>query len=177
MQVLVKTTTTVEEYTNHSVHKQIMPPANCANCCKPSTLRAHGYYERYTTDSKGKDIPLKVKRFYCESCRKTTSCLPHFVQPYRKINNATIEAAILNKTDRVDVQMNEALLRRYMKAMDPPNMASICNYLGLDPPEKEKTASWRKAVKKCGSFADLTTTLVGKLHTTCFGAYECHQRC
>ena len=174
--MIVETSLTAEEYVRHEAHTQMPAPANCSNCGKPGTLKAHAYYRRYTTGSQGRDLRHKVRRFICKFCRVTISCLPSFVQPYRKIANATIEAAILGDNNRPDVQRNWYLLRKYLATLSQECCARMGNYFGLAPPGEDKTAFWRKAVLRCGSFAGLTMTSVNELSITCFGVYKCHQR-
>ena len=179
MQVLVSVELTVEQYVEQGFHRRVRPPQRCGNCGRSGTLKPHGSYGRDTTGALGDPIRFRVARFLCKPpCETTTSCLPSFAQPYRLVANETIQAFVEDDTQRLDVQHNDGLLKRYLKRFAgwQRSLRGIAgNRFGRGPPKETATAFWRRAVAACGSLAELTLRLVQEFRTTCFGTYRCHQ--
>ena len=177
MQVIIRVKLRVEQYVEQKFHRRMRPPKRCGNCGRFWTLKPHAYYSRYTTDAEGTAIEFEVRRFVCEQCLCTTSCLPSFAQPYRLVGNKTIQAFVRGCYSRLDVQRNEDLLKRYRKRFDwwQGSLRSLVgNFFGRGPPKETATAFLRRAVAACGSLAELTFRLVQEFKTTCFGTYRCH---
>lgn len=61
------------------------------HCRRIKTLCALGYYVRNLSRLGAGALQLSVRRFRCCVCRKTVSLLPAFAQPYRFVQNHTIE--------------------------------------------------------------------------------------
>jgi hypothetical protein len=75
-----------EEYVRDGAHRKMARPDECPICGKSGGMRAHGFYPRSVT------IPgpimrmlIQIRRFLCFFCRRTTSMLPDFAQPYRLV--------------------------------------------------------------------------------------------
>lgn len=178
MQVIIHVELTVEEYVEQEYHRRVRPPEQCGNCGQFGVLTLHAYYDRYTTGAEGKLVQFWVARFKCDTCKKTTSCLPSFAQPYRLVASETIEAYVEGYTVRPDVLRTEGLLKRYIRRFECWQgvlRGIVGNRFGRAPPKETATAFWRRAVAACGSLAELTLRLVQEFKTTCFGTYRCHQ--
>jgi hypothetical protein len=178
MQKLRRVKLTVEAYVREQFHQRMRPPEECPNCGRLHRLWAHGYYERYSTESVGKAISFWVRRFLCTFCGITVSCLPCFAQPYRLVNHMTLEAFLKGQDGRRDVQAQMGLLKRYGRRFAEwrPSLLRIVGHrYGRASPKEEATAFWRRAVAACGSAAELTMQLVTEFRTTCFRTYRCHQ--
>lgn len=178
MQVIVQVKVSPEIYVQEQFHERVRAPEECPNCWRRACLWAHGVYSRYTTGATGKDVSFLVKRFLCKRCRVTVSCLPDFAQPYRLINQTTVEAYVTGDHERREVQAWLALLRRYEQqfvAWFPTLKQLIGNRFGRGSPKEDATVFWRRAVAMCGSTAKLTLVLVKEFRVTYFRIYRCHQ--
>jgi len=178
MQKLVRVKLPVERYVREQFHRQMRRPSQCPSCGRFRRLWAHGYYQRYTTESTGKAIAILVRRFRCTVCRVTVSCLPCFAQPYRLVNHTTLEAFLKGRCRRRDVEAQWDLLRRYRRRFTEwrPELVKIIGHrFGRASPKEDATAFWRRAVATCGSASELTVHLVEQFRTTCFGTCRCHQ--
>ena len=67
--------------------------AHCPQCQAKDALTAHGYYTRTIIDS-AFDGPIPVRRYLCETCRRTVSLLPEFALPYLR-SSITVIAMFL----------------------------------------------------------------------------------
>ncbi len=178
MQKIVRVKVSVEAYVREQAHRQMSPPSQCPNCGRFHRLWAHGYYRRYSTESVGKPIAFRVRRFLCTYCRVTVSCLPCFAQPYRLVNHTTLDAFLKGRTRRRDVEAQQELLGRYLRRFAewrPELLHIIGHRFGRASPKEDATAFLRRAVATCGSASKLTVHLVEQFRTTCFGTYRCHQ--
>jgi hypothetical protein len=126
----------------------------------------------------GKDISIVVKRLICKLCHVTISCLPDFAQPYRLLNQVTVNAYVKGEHNRRDVQSWLELLKRYERQVGewlPSLKRLIGNRFGRGFPKEEATVFWRRAVAMCGSAAKLTLVLTQEFRATSFRIYRCHQ--
>jgi len=188
MQVIVKVLCrTVEEYIAQALHRGVRPPERCPHCGKLHTLGHLGYYHRGCTDSEGKVREISVIRFECAHCGLTVSCLPDFAQPYRLINNTTIQKFFSARggsasggngdTAPNDVQRNRDNLRRYWRRF--VDYASYLRQtvgcaLGRAPPKEPAAGLWQRILAKYRTLASATRYLVTAFKVTCFGKYGCH---
>ncbi len=178
MQVVIQVNLSVEQYIEQGFHRRIRAPAQCGNCKQFDTLSLLGYYDRYTTDEAGKAAQIRVARFRCNACPRTTSCLPAFCQPYLFVGSKTIEDFFQGNRTGNHVLRCEEFLMRYLKCFTARFQrlsGLVGNRFGRGPPKETATAFWRRAVAACGSLAELTIRLVEEFRTTCFGTYRCHQ--
>ena len=81
-QVIVNRGPGVDAYVQTEGHKTCLRPERCPLCGAVGSLRGHGYYPR-KPKGLGRDVKLWIKRWRCKVCRRTTSCLPCFVLPFR----------------------------------------------------------------------------------------------
>ena len=178
MQIIISVNLPVEQYVKQEYHRRIRRPNRCGVCGKAGALKPQGYYDRDTTGATGDLVRFKVARFICRGCRRTTSCLPSFAQPYRLVGSETIGAFINGDTERRDVQRAAGLLKTYWKryaGWHKRLARTVGNLFGRSPPKETATAFLRRAVAACGTLAELTVRLVQAFRITCFGIYRCHQ--
>lgn len=176
LQLIYLTMQSVEEYSEDESHKRIVAPNCCPNCRKTGRLKALGYYPRYTTRFKAGTLKIQIRRFRCFACRRTTSFLPSFLQPYRFVLNETIEAYMYGNLNRPDVLRSANRLKRYGQQYIRwlPELR-----LHLRTPLRHLTnraaeAVW-KTLLRWGGGLTLTTLLLTRDHQiTMFGQYRCH---
>ena len=177
MQVIVKVQCQPEEYIAHRVHERVQRPGLCPNCHKRNQLEAHSYYDRGVTDQAGEVVEISVRRFECQYCGKTISCLPDFAIPYRLVNSTTTECFFNGIVD-IDGQRNLDLLKRYwlrFQKWAPDLRKIIGSAFSRSPPEESVEALWRRLMAACKSLRKSTCRLIKEFRTTCFGTYQCHQ--
>lgn len=175
MQIIVETNGPPEIYAAEKLQTRVRPPDYCPRCARQTTLRAHCYYRRNTTDSEGHAVAIMIRRFKCRVCKATISCLPAFAQPYRYVNCATIQRSFAGEVDRLDVARNASLLRRYWN-----QFARWCGslYRAVSPETgaiPHPADIWKTIVCDEVTLAAVTACLVRHFHITCFGQYRCHQ--
>lgn len=178
MQVIVKMRYRPEQYVEQKLHRRVQPPSLCPSCTKRNRLKAHGYYERGVTNTAGHVCAIATRRFKCKHCGVTVSCLPSFAQPYRLVNNQTIEHYFNGQTTRLDVQRNEARLRRYWRGFEkwaPRLRKRLGSALGRAPPWEKAEALWQRLMGAYKTFNTCTRHLVLDFQSTCFRVYLCHQ--
>lgn len=167
------------EYAGKGLHRLVKHPSRCRSCCKMGRLRAIGFYSRSCTASAtGEVVTIKVRRFICLSCRKTTSLLPSFAQPYRLICNITIQRHFEGGPRTLDTHHWRHLLRRYLKRFHgwiPELLTRLGNTLGLPPPSAEN--HWTSLVDAwhIAELEGMTHLLVRRFRVTLFGKYLCHR--
>lgn len=178
MQIVISATAKPELYALANRHTNVCAPRCCPACGRENGLKAHGYYQRHTTDAVGKPILFHVRRFKCRVCGTTVSCLPDFAQPYRLVSSETIHRAFDGDEKGRDVARNGLLVRRYWKLF-----TRFCVRLfrlldaraSVPRDEPLETAVWRHISSAPNSLATATQRLVSGFHITCFRQYECHQ--
>ena len=178
MQIIVRVALTPEQYVESKHHQQIVRPDQCPNCQKAATLKALGYYSRFVSILlKAAALEIWVRRFWCRLCDITVSCLPDFAQPYRVVNNHTIEAGFRGE-DRPDVQRWASLLGDYWKCLQshwPELRTRVGAVFGRYAPDATARQFWEQIIKACGSLDTATRRLVSDFRTTLFATYQCHQ--
>jgi hypothetical protein len=178
MQVIVKVRCLPEEYAEKDLHCDVRAPSLCPSCTKRNRLEAHGYYDRWVSNSEGWPVEIRVRRFECEHCGITVSCLPDFAQPYRLVNNTTIQRFFAGQTAPMDVQRNEEWLKRYwrrFKHWSEQLRSIIGSAYGRASPKEGARALWQRLMARCTTLKKCTRRLVRKFRATCFGIYQCHQ--
>lgn len=175
MQILIESADLPEKYAADAMHTRIRPPLKCPSCSRETSMRAHCYYRRNTTDSAGHAVSIMVRRFRCRYCQATISCLPAFVHPYRYVNCATIQRAFDGCVAALDVERNAGLLRRYWARFSlwcknlGITLASLASYFPI-----KATAVWGALRQGSASLSVCTMRLVSDHQVTCFGRYRCH---
>ncbi len=93
MQILHPFAGSVQQYLEQLADPDQHRPAHCPQCQAKHPLVAHGFYTRTLVDS-AIDGLIRVRRYLCESCRRTVSLLPEFALPYLR-SSITLIALLL----------------------------------------------------------------------------------
>jgi hypothetical protein len=93
MQILQPFAGSVADYLAQLDNPDQYRPHQCPLCQAKHPLAAHGFYTRTIVDS-AFDGWIRVRRYLCESCRRTVSLLPDFALPYLRFS-VTVIAALL----------------------------------------------------------------------------------
>ena len=93
MQILHPFAGSVQQYLEQLNNPDHCRPTHCPQCQAQDPLTAHGYYTRTIIDS-AFDGPIRVRRYLCETCRRTVSLLPEFALPYLR-SSITVIAMFL----------------------------------------------------------------------------------
>ena len=93
MQILHPFTGSVQQYLKHLADPDQHRPADCPQCQAKQPLTAHGFYTRTLVDC-AFDGLLRVRRYLCQTCRRTVSLLPEFALPYLR-SSVTVIALFL----------------------------------------------------------------------------------
>lgn len=177
MQLIIALRCAPEEYARKRLEHQTCAPDHCPRCKAAGRLKAHDYYRRSTTNSAGQVIAIRVRRFMCRHCGVTVGCLPSFAQPYRLVNSATIEKALLGDVQSRDVMRNQDLLRRYwlrFRQWAVPLRCLLETASGRTFPGKSSEILLMWLLATYDDFAGCTRRLARDLGATCFGQYRCH---
>ena len=180
MQIFIAVNGRPERYVERHLHTKVRPPGRCPRCDRDGGLKAHGYYFRHTTGTRGQAIRVGIRRFKCRRCATTISCLPNFVQPYHFVSNLTIQRSFSGETGSADVQRNRDLLRRYWNRFKGWSRR-LCLIIGGHAVDRRNPAHaarvlWRRLSVVWQDLATCTLRLVHDFQATCFGQYLCHQR-
>jgi hypothetical protein len=177
MQILHAIDIEPEQYVAEEHEKRIRPPACCPHCQRLNTLKALGYYARSLSRLEAGVLSLFVRRLRCCVCRKTVSLLPAFAQPYRLIQNRTIEYFVLGTPFSDEVIRHLDLLSRYWKQF-LRGLPEIAKTLGkaLDraPPHHPREA-WEFIIEYFQGLNTATKILTSSFQITLFGRYRCHR--
>ena len=179
VQTIYPTSLTPEQYVEQDFHKQVAPPKNCPNCQHAHCLEALAYYDRYITTATALVMSIWVRRFQCQFCHISVSCLPSFAQPYRPVNTATITAGFNGQDAHPQVQRWKELLRGYWQRFEmhlPTLLRQVGNAFGPLPLQPTAKGFWGQLLHCCGDLASATQQLVHQFHACLFDTYRCHQR-
>jgi hypothetical protein len=178
MQIIVPVALSPEQYVESNYQEQIAPPAICPSCQAAGSLKALGYYSRFVTAMvKAVVLEIWVRRFWCRRCDITVSCLPDFAQPYRLVNNQTIEEGFQEKNPP-HVQRWAGLVRGYWQRWEKhwPHLRSrVGAFFGRGAPGVTARQFWQSLLEACGSLTTATRQLVQDFRETLFATYPCHQ--
>ena len=177
MQVIYEIDINPEQYAAEGFQRQIPPPDRCPNCRRPKALCALGYYARNLSRVSIGALVIFVRRFRCRLCRKTTSVLPAFAQPYRFVQNRTIERFFSGDPLSDEVIRHLDLLSQYWRRFCvflPAIGRSLGKAMERAPPGQSR-AAWRILVHLYEDLSSLTKHLVTAHQITPFGRYRCHR--
>jgi transposase-like protein len=93
MQILHPLTGSVQQYVEQLADADRYRPSHCPLCQAKRPLTAHGFYSRTIVDSDF-DGTIRVRRYLCQTCRRTVSLLPEFALPYLR-SSITVIALFL----------------------------------------------------------------------------------
>ena len=94
MQILHPLDCSPQQYQEHLADPDRHRPAQCPQCQVKQPLTAHGFYSRTLIDA-AFDGVIRVRRYLCQSCRRTVSLLPEFALPYLQSSVAVIALFLL----------------------------------------------------------------------------------
>ena len=157
--------------------KQIRPPIRCPHCRRTKTLWALGYYVRNLSRLGPGALHLSVRRFRCHVCGKTVSLLPSFAQPYRFVQNSTIEYFARGVPFSDEVARHLVLLSQYWRRFSRELSGlerTLGHALGRAPPRDPKEA-WDFLLSHYYDLNTATQTLTSLFQITLFGRYRCHR--
>ena len=89
MQILHPFLGSVQQYDAELSDPERYQQGHCPQCEAKRPLTAHGFYCR-TLEDVDFDGVIRVRRYLCESCRRTVSLLPQFALPYLRSSLALI---------------------------------------------------------------------------------------
>lgn len=181
MQVLAVVGQSPEGYELSGAYCRMAPPCGCPNCGSQRKLRPHGYYQRGVSSQRGGfPVVIHVRRFRCRGCRRTTSMLPLFAQPYRLVRNETIGRFFRDGSlEACDLKWLGLLLRYrhtfffwwpvIRRALNiPPEVLSV-------PIAPGCYDAWRSVEDRFQTIDYATHSLVEIHQITLFGSYKCHK--
>jgi transposase-like protein len=93
MQILHPLTGSVQQYVEQLADADRYRPSHCPLCQAKRPLTAHGFYSRTIVDSDFDGV-IRVRRYLCQTCRRTVSLLPEFALPYLR-SSITVIALFL----------------------------------------------------------------------------------
>lgn len=94
MQILHPYFGSVQQYTEQLSDPNLYRPSHCPQCHTRHPLTAHGFYLRTLIDVAFDGI-LRVRRYLCQSCKRTVSLLPEFSLPYLRSSIVVIALFLL----------------------------------------------------------------------------------
>jgi hypothetical protein len=179
MQILRAVPVSADHYANANVHQTVEPPMECPCCGIRDTLASHGYYARNVTSTSRGVLRVFIRRFRCDSCRKTVSILPSFAQPYRLVLNATI-SEFFDGTLNANALSWLPLLKQYWNRFTnwlPEIQTTISSLVERSPPQPDAAGWWKVMAASFGTLEKMTVAIVGQFGVTLFGRYRCHSPC
>jgi len=93
MQILHPLAGSVQQYLEQLSDPHRYRPNHCPQCQTKHALIAHGFYSRTIVDSEFDGV-IRVRRYLCQTCRRTVSLLPEFAMPYLR-SSITVIALFL----------------------------------------------------------------------------------
>ncbi len=159
-------------------HRRVARPEICPNCREPGQFDCHGYYDRYVSASEGRDsIQIRVRRFLCQLCRRTTSMLPDFAQPHRFVATDTVSEYLGGIRSGDGVAAWEHLLEAYghrFEARLPETRHALSLAYGIMDLSNVAVGLWTGACRYFGGARQFTAQFARDLGLTVFGIYKCH---
>jgi len=176
MQLIREMAMSAARYVGENFHLLVTKPGACPHCGAQRALEALGYYSRNITSSQATVVRICIRRFRCRGCAKTVSILPSFAQPYRLIQNSTIDRYFSGDSP-VDALWWQPLLKQYWKRFTK-RLPELAHLIGSEvsraPPYFNGVEWWKAIVAAFGDLESITTKIVGRYHVTLFGYYRCH---
>lgn len=178
MQLIVAFDGDPEAYVRQAAHRRIERPSRCPNCGAPGCLGAHGYYPRWVSaGERGKPTSIKVRRFRCRACRRTTSMLPDFAQPYRVVATDTVGEFLAGARSKSLMIPWLPLLDGYQRRFEarlPETRRLLATVFGLEGLVGAAVEQWERMRHNFGGARSLTARMAGEAGATVFGIYRCH---
>ena len=89
MQILHPLSCTVQRYAEEIADVDRYRPDHCPQCGASDPLTGHGFYCRTLVDVAWEGI-IRVRRYLCHCCKRTTSLLPGFALPWLRFSVSVI---------------------------------------------------------------------------------------
>jgi hypothetical protein len=89
MQILHPFSGPVQRYIEEIVDVERYRPDHCPQCEDRNPLTGHGFYSRTLVEI-GFEGVIRVRRYLCNSCSRTTSLLPDFALPWLRFSISVI---------------------------------------------------------------------------------------
>jgi hypothetical protein len=89
MQILHPFSGSIQRYTEEIADVDRYRPDHCPQCESRYPLTGHGFYRRTLVDL-AFDGFIRVRRYLCRSCKRTTSLLPDLVLPWLRFSVSVI---------------------------------------------------------------------------------------
>ena len=96
MQILHPFAGSVQQYIEQLDNPDSYRPGHCPQCQAKHPLTAHGFYTRTLVDA-AFDGVIRVRRYLCQTCRRTVSLLPEFVLPYLRSSLSVIALFLITR--------------------------------------------------------------------------------
>ena len=168
-----------EEYARDGAHRKVPRPEDCPICGKLGVMRAHGYYSRsVSAPGRLRLLLIWIRRFLCLACRRTTSMLPDFAQPYRLVATDTVDRYFSGARDGADVNAWLEHLTRYQKRFDDrllETKTALATAYDFGELPVEAMGLWIVVCRNFEGARRFTARFAGELGMTVFGIYDCHR--
>ena len=88
----------IQTYIENEGHKACPRPVGCGHCGAVGRMVGHGSYRRKPKDQE-RAWWIRVRRWLCQVCRRTTSCLPSFLLPWRHYRVGVIQGVLVRRLE------------------------------------------------------------------------------
>ena len=89
MQILHPFSGSIQQYFEEIAEADRYRPDHCPQCEARQPLTGHGFYRRTLVDMAFEGI-IRVRRYLCRFCKRTTSLLPEFASPWLRFSISVI---------------------------------------------------------------------------------------
>jgi len=96
VQILHPFTGSVPQYDEEIADADRYRPDHCPQCQTRQPMLGHGFYRRTLVDA-GFEGSIRVRRYWCRSCRRTVSLLPEFALPYLRFGVSVLAAFLITR--------------------------------------------------------------------------------
>jgi hypothetical protein len=179
MQVIFAFHSGPEEYVRDGAQRKVVRPADCPICGKLGVMRGHGYYSRSVSGpGRIRLLLIWIRRFLCLACRRTTSMLPDFAQPYRLVATDTVDKYFSDTRDGAEVNVWLELLARYQKRFEdriPETRAALEKEYNFGVLPLEAMDLWLVVCRNFDGARGFTARFAREVGMTVFGIYGCHR--
>jgi transposase-like protein len=94
MQILHPFAGSIQQYLEELSDPNRYRPDHCPQCPAKAPLTAHGFYQR-TIGDVDFDGVIPVRRYLCQSCKRTVSLLPNFALPFLRFSIPVISLFLI----------------------------------------------------------------------------------
>jgi hypothetical protein len=89
MQILHPFAGSIQSYAEEISDPNRYRPDHCPQCEAKHPLTGHGFYRRTLVDARFDGV-IRVRRYLCQSCKRTVSLLPEFALPWLRFSVSLI---------------------------------------------------------------------------------------